>query len=220
MAGDSLIESFSEHNSVSNKSFFTSLALVLLTVFIWSGISPRDYFTWFLEVLPALIGVLVLLLTYPRFKFTRLVYLLITLHAIILMVGGHYTYAQVPLFDWIREIFGTVRNDYDRLGHFAQGFVPAIISREVLLRNTPLKRGKWISLIIVSVCLSISALYELLEWRVSVATGSAADAFLGTQGDVWDTQEDMAMALVGAISALLSLSKLHDRFLTRMHLEY
>lgn len=180
-------------------------------VLTWSAFRPHDVFTWALEVFPALLGLAILALTYPRFRFTTLVYLLICVHAIILMIGGHYTYAQVPLFDWIRDHWHLVRNDYDRLGHFAQGFVPALIAREILLRRSPLRRGGWLFFLVVCVCLAISAAYELLEWRVAVASGSAANAFLGTQGDPWDTQEDMATALVGAITALLLLSRLHDR---------
>jgi putative membrane protein len=153
---------------------------------------------------------------YPRFRFTGLVYFLVTLHAIVLMIGGHYTYAEVPLFNWIRDHLGLLRNDYARLGHFFQGFVPAIITREVLLRMTPLRRGKMVSFLVVCVCMAFSTLYELAEWRVVVAVGSAADAFLGTQGDVWDTQEDMAMCLVGSITALITLTRLHNRFLERV----
>src|SRR5581483_2822155 len=152
----------------------------------------------------------------PRFQFTTFVYVLIFLHACILFVGGHYTYAEVPLFNWIRDHFHLVRNDYDRLGHFAQGFVPALIAREVLLRRRIVFRRGWLFYIVLSICLAISAAYELLEWRVAVATGSAADAFLGTQGDPWDTQEDMATAIVGAVTALLLFSHWHDRFIDRM----
>ena len=198
---------------MSEKSKVQAYLLILLGVLVWSGIHPHDYFTWFLEVLPAILGVGILAATYPRFKFTGLAYFLVTVHAIILMVGGHYTYAEVPLFNWIRDHFGLARNDYDRLGHFFQGFVPAIITREVLLRTTPLKKGKMVAFLTVSVCMAFSALYELFEWRVAVATGSAADAFLGTQGDVWDTQEDMAMCLVGSIVSLLTLSRIHNKLL-------
>jgi len=191
------------------------LALVA-AVFVWSAFGPLDRFTWFLEVLPVLAGFPLLAVTYRRFPLTSLAYSLIAAHAVILMVGGHYTYAQVPLFNWIRDAFGLARNHYDRLGHFAQGFVPAILAREVLLRRTPLRRGGWLLTIVISICLAISALYELFEWGVAVATGTAADAFLGTQGDAWDTQKDMAMCLVGAISALLMLSRAHDRSLFRL----
>ena len=187
------------------------ILLIAVVVFIWSAIRPHDYFTWILEVFPAIIGVSVLAATYRNFKFTTVVYVLIGAHAIILMIGGHYTYADVPLFNWIRDEFALNRNHYDRVGHFAQGFVPALIAREVLLRKSPLRRGRWLFFIVVSICLAFSALYELFEWGVSEATGSAGDAFLGTQGDVFDTQKDMAMALVGAITSLLLLSRLHDR---------
>ncbi len=194
----------------------TALLGVFCLVLAWSAVHPHDYFTWWLEVFPALIALAVLAITYPRFQFTTFVYALITIHACILLVGGHYTYAEVPLFNWIRDHFHLARNDYDRLGHFAQGFVPAMIAREVLLRRKIIARRSWIFFIVLSICLAISAAYELLEWRVSVATGSAAEAFLGTQGDPWDTQEDMAMALVGATCALLFFSRLQDRLIAKM----
>jgi putative membrane protein len=185
-------------------------------VFVWSAIGPRDRFTWFLEVLPVLAGVPLLLLTARRFPLTSLAYWLIAAHTVILMIGGHYTYAQVPLFNWIRDALGQARNEFDRVGHFAQGFVPAILAREILLRRTPLRQGGWLFTIVMSICMAISALYELFEWGVAVATGSAADAFLGTQGDIWDTQKDMATCLVGALAALLLLSRVHDRALARL----
>jgi putative membrane protein len=190
--------------------------MVVGSVFVWSAIRPHDYFTWILEVLPAIIGAVVLATTYSKFKLTTLVYVLIGLHMIVLMIGGHYTYAEVPLFNWIRDTFETGRNSYDKVGHFAQGFVPAIIAREFLLRKSPLKRGKLLFFIVVCICLAISAAYELVEWGVSEASGSAGDAFLGTQGDIWDTQKDMATALVGAVTALLTLSGLHDRALSEV----
>jgi len=193
-----------------------AILLLVVGVFIWSAINPHDYFTWILEVFPAIIGIAVLAATWHNFRFTTLVYILVGAHAIILMIGGHYTYAEVPLFNWIRDQFALSRNHYDRLGHFAQGFIPAMIVREVLLRKSPLKRGGWLFFIVVSICLAISALYELFEWGVSEATGSAGDAFLGTQGDVFDTQKDMAMALVGAITSMLLLSGLHDRQLRKL----
>ena len=185
--------------------------LAVAVIFVWSAIRPHDYFTWMLEVFPAIIGAVILALTYRRFRFTTLVYTLIAMHMIILMVGGHYTYAEVPIGNWIRDQFQLSRNHYDRLGHFAQGFVPAMIAREVLLRLNVLKRGRWLFVMVVSICLAVSALYELLEWTVSALTGSAGDAFLGTQGDVFDTQKDMALALVGAVTALLTLSMFHDK---------
>lgn len=201
---------------MSDRAFFPVLGSAILAVFVWSVIHPRDLFTWFLEVIPAILGVAVLILTYHRFRLTRLLYVLIAVHAIILMIGGHYTYAEVPLFNWIRDTFHLARNHYDRLGHFAQGFVPAMISREVLLRTTPLKKGKMLAFLVISICMSISAYYELFEWRVAVATGTAADAFLGSQGDPWDTQNDMAMCFIGAVTAVLTMSGLHDRFLGRI----
>ena len=192
------------------------LLVVFAVVLAWSAVHPHDYFTWALEVFPALLALLALALTYSRFQFTTFVYVLILLHACILFVGGHYTYAEVPLFNWIRDHYHLARNDYDRVGHFAQGFVPALAAREVLLRRKIVLRRGWLFFIVLSICLAISAAYELLEWRVAVATGSAANAFLGTQGDPWDTQEDMATALFGALSALLLFSRRHDRFIDAM----
>ena len=192
------------------KPVLAALLCGFTIVLAWSAIHPLDYFTWGLEIFPAILALAALAITYPRFQFTSFVYLLITLHACILFVGGHYTYAEVPLFNWIRDHFHLARNDYDRVGHFAQGFVPALVAREALLRQKiVLKRG-WLFFIVLSICLAVSAAYELLEWRVALATGSAADAFLGTQGDPWDTQWDMCFALIGASVALLTLPKIHD----------
>jgi putative membrane protein len=185
-------------------------------VLAWSAIHPHDYFTWALEVFPAFLGLAALAITFRRFQFTTLVYSLIMVHAWILFVGGHYTYAEVPLFNWIRDHFHLARNDFDRVGHFAQGFVPALIAREILLRKKIVLRRGWLFYIVLSICLAISAAYELLEWRVAVASGSAADAFLGTQGDPWDTQEDMATAIVGALTALIFFSRWHDRLIGKM----
>jgi putative membrane protein len=199
--------------SKNDKPLHMGFLLIFLLVLIWSVINPRDLFTWFLEVMPALIGLAVIVLTYNRFRLTNLVYFLTLVHMIILIIGGHYTYAEMPIFNWIRDTFDLARNYYDRLGHFVQGFIPAIIVREILLRKSRLERGKLLSLIIISICLAISASYELIEWGVAEATGSAAEAFLGTQGDVWDTQWDMFLALWGAIISLVSMSGLHDRFL-------
>lgn len=184
---------------------------VFSLVFVWSAIQPNDYFIWFLEVLPAVIAAVILLSTLNSFPLTPVVYVLILVHCVILMVGGHYTYAEVPLFDWLGEHMGWQRNHYDKLGHFAQGFVPAMVSREILIRCSPLVRGKWLFFLVVCVCLSISAFYELIEWWVAVASGEAADAFLGTQGYEWDTQSDMALALLGALIAQLSLSGVQDK---------
>jgi putative membrane protein len=196
--------------------FHIGLLLIFFAVMIWSVINPKDLFTWFLEVFPALIGLLVITFTYNRFRLTDLVYFLVLVHAIILIVGGHYTYAEMPIFNWLRDTFHLDRNYYDRLGHFAQGFIPAVIVREILLRKSGLNRGKLISFIIISICLAISATYELVEWGVAEATGSTADAFLGTQGDIWDTQWDMFMALWGATISLVSMSNLHDKFLRKI----
>ena len=176
-----------------------------------SDVGAAEPGTWRLEVLPIFIAVPILIATARRFPLTPLAYWLIFLHALILMVGGHYTYAKVPLGFWVRDAFHLVRNNYDRLGHFAQGFVPAIVAREILLRRTPLTRGKWLFFIVTCICLAVSACYEFIEWGTAVLGGSSADAFLGTQGDVWDTQWDMFTALWGAIIAQLLLSRVHDR---------
>ena len=184
---------------------------IFFIVLLWSAINPKDYFTWFLEVAPALIGIVVLALTYKKFRLTQLTYSLILIHCIILMVGGHYTYAEVPLFDWIRDYFEFERNNYDKVGHLAQGFIPAIIAREIILRRSVIKGVAWQNFFIICLCLAISAFYELIEWWVAVFSGESADAFLGTQGYVWDTQSDMALALVGAVLSLMLLSKWHNK---------
>tara|TARA_R110001592_G_scaffold363393_1_gene687178 strand:- start:21567 stop:22169 length:603 start_codon:yes stop_codon:yes gene_type:complete len=181
----------------------------------WSAIEPKDYPTWALEVAPALIGLGLMAFTYNRFRLTTLLYTLILAHCVVLMVGGHYTYAEVPLFDYLKPVFGWERNNYDKLGHFMQGFVPAILAREILIRKAVVASAAWRNLFIISVCLAFSAFYELLEWAVALLTGSASEAFLGTQGYIWDTQSDMAMALLGAGVALLTLSAAHDRQLAR-----
>jgi putative membrane protein len=180
-----------------------------------SGIAPHDRLTWLLEVAPILIAVPVLVATARRFPLTPLAYRLIFVHALILMLGGHYTYAEVPLGDWVADALGLARNPYDRLGHLAQGFVPAIVIREILIRRSPLRPGKWLTFLVVCVCLAISAAYELVEWWSALLGGENADAFLGTQGDQWDTQWDMFTALVGAIAALALLSRYHDRQIAR-----
>ncbi len=192
-------------------SFKVMLVASLLIVLAWSAVRPYEYFTWFLEVAPVLIALPVLFLTAKRFEFTALVYGLLWVHAVILIIGGHYTYARMPLFDWFRDVFDLGRNHYDRLGHLAQGFVPVMVTREVLLRNRILKEGGWLFFLATCVVLAISAAYELMEWAVALGTGSAATDFLGTQGDVWDTQTDMFLALVGALSAQLLLRGIHNR---------
>ena len=189
---------------------------VFALALIGSGIHPKDYLTWFLEVSPAIVGAIVLGVTYKSFSLTRLVYFLILVHCIILMVGGHYTYAEVPLFDMLKEPFGFERNNYDKLGHFAQGFVPAMIAREIILRKGIINGRSWTHFFIVCFCLGFSAFYELIEWAVASVSGEAAEAFLGTQGYVWDTQSDMGFALLGAILALLLLAKTHDRALEKL----
>ena len=185
--------------------------ILFFAVLIWSGINPKDYFTWILEVAPALMGLVVLAFTRRSFPLTPLVYGLILFHCIILMVGGHYTYAEVPLFDYFKDWFGFERNNYDKLGHFVQGFVPAMIAREIAIRKQVFNGRGWMNFFIVSFCLAFSAFYELVEWLVAEFSGSSAEAFLGTQGYVWDTQSDMALALVGAIVALMVLPRWHDR---------
>ncbi len=186
------------------------MLLTLMGVFIWSFHEARDRFTWYLEAAPAILGLLLLLATYRRFPFTRLAYLLMWGQAVILLVGAHYTYEEMPLFNWLREALALSRNHYDRVGHLAQGFVPAIVAREILLRRTPLIPGKMLFFPVLSVCLAASAFYEFIEWWVALLTGSAADAFLGTQGDVWDTQWDMFCCFVGAIVSQLLLARKHD----------
>ncbi|NND45480.1 MAG: DUF2238 domain-containing protein [Xanthomonadales bacterium] len=191
-------------------------AAVFLAVFAWSAVAPHDRATWWLEVLPALVGFAILALTRTRFPLTPLLYVLILAHAVILVVGGHYTYAEVPLGDWVRDWTGSTRNNYDKLGHFAQGFVPAVVARELLIRLGVFARRRWLPFVTVCICLAISAFYELLEWWAALIAGEGAEAFLGTQGYVWDTQSDMAWALAGAILALLALSRFHDRQLARI----
>jgi putative membrane protein len=189
--------------------------IVFLVVLVWSGIGPKDYLTWVLEVSPAVIGLVVLALTWRAFRLTTLLYVLILMHCIVLMVGGHYTYAEVPLFDALKPVFGFERNNYDKLGHFFQGFVPALIAREILIRKNIFNSAHWRNFFIICFCLALSAVYELIEWAVAMMSGTAAEAFLGTQGYAWDTQSDMAFALTGAIVALALLGRLHDRQLRK-----
>ncbi len=188
----------------------------LLALLTLSGLHPHDRVTWFLEIFPILIALPVMAMTWKRFPLTTLLYGLIFIHAVILMTGGAYTYARVPFGFWMAKVLGTTRNPYDKLGHFAQGFVPAILAREVLLRKGHLKRGTMAAFLVLCMVLAISALYELLEWASALALGQGADEFLGTQGDPWDTQSDMFMALVGGIAALVLLSRVHDRLMGRL----
>jgi putative membrane protein len=198
------------------RNFVRALVLIAAIVFFWSAIRPHDYFTWFLEVVPGVIAAVILFATYKKFQFTNLIYALIAIHACILFVGGHYTYAEVPLFNWIRDTFHQSRNNYDKVGHFVQGFVPAMVAREILIRRKIVAKRGWVPFLVLSICLAISALYELFEWSMAEATGSAADAFLGSQGDPWDTQKDMLTCLIGAAAAILTLSRWHDRQIARV----
>jgi putative membrane protein len=190
--------------------------LALAPILVWSAVAPHDYFTWFLEIVPILIGLPVAFAVQRQFRLSGLLLGLLWLHCVILIVGGHYTYARVPLGNWVMAWCDGTRNNYDKLGHFAQGFISAILVREILIRTSPLKGSKWLGFLTGSVCLAFSALYELFEWLTAVASGAAADDFLGTQGDVWDTQTDMAAALIGAVVALLLLTRWHDRSMAKI----
>ena len=199
------------------------LGLILLLIFsivlVRSSIQPHDPFVWFLEILPAAVGVLVMILVSPNFRFTNLINILVFIHCLILIIGAHYTYAEVPFFNQLRDVFHLKRNNYDKIGHFAQGFIPVLIVREVLIRLRIISMNinkYWLPYICVSITLSYSALYELIEWGVSKATGTAADAFLGAQGDVWDTQSDMFCCLIGSIISLVLLTNLHDKYISRV----
>ena len=193
-------------------NFKSKLYLCIFTIgLILSGIQPKDLFTWFLEVFPAILGMGILIFTYQKFQFTTLTYCAILIHCYILFIGGHYTYAEVPLFDWIRDEFHLARNNYDKIGHFAQGFVPSMISRELFIRLQWVKKGIPLFILTLFTALAISALYELLEWAVAIGTGENAEAFLGTQGYIWDTQSDMFMAMLGSLSMLFLFSKWQDK---------
>lgn len=191
------------------------LLVSFVAVLAWSGIAPRDGLTWLLEVLPAILGAVVLVALYPSRRLTDLVLVLVWIHAAILCVGGHYTYAEVPAFNWLRDEFGLARNYYDRVGHLAQGFVPAMVAREILLRVGVVNGRRWLFFLVTCICLAISACYEFIEWWVALASGQAAEAFLGTQGDVWDTQWDMFLAFIGAMVGQLLLGAWHDTQLSR-----
>ncbi|TRX40909.1 DUF2238 domain-containing protein [Flavobacterium restrictum] len=197
-------------------NYIYGLLTVFFTTLLWSVINPAEGFTCFLEIIPALIGFVILALTFKKFRFTNFTYTLILLHCIILFIGGHYTYAQVPLFDYFKEIFHQSRNNYDKVGHFAQGLVPAMITRELFIRKNVIANKSFFNFIIVCICLAISAAYEWIEWGVSIATGDGGDAFLGTQGYVWDTQSDMLFATIGAIVGLLLFSKIQDEHLKNL----
>jgi putative membrane protein len=193
-----------------------ALLVVVAGVLLWSGIHPYDRLTWVFETVPVWLGVLVLVITHRRFPFTPLVYVLIAAHCILLCVGGHYTYTRVPLFDWIKDAAGMSRNHYDRLGHLAQGFVPAMIAREILLRNRVVRGRGWLFTIVVALCLGVSVLYELCEAAAGISLGGRAEDFLAMQGDQWDTHADLFFALVGAVAAMLLLSRWHDRCMRRL----
>ena len=201
---------------MASSRYLWVLLAVVVPVFIWSGVGPYDRATWVLEVAPGALGLAVLAVTRRSFPLTRLVYLVIAVHIVILCVGGKYTYAKVPAFDWLAEALGRSRNDYDKLGHFWQGLGPALVAREVLLRTSPLRPGKWLFFLVLCFALALSAVYELIEWWVAALSGEAADAFLGTQGDVWDTQKDMFTCGIGATLALVGLAKLHNRQLEQL----
>jgi len=195
---------------MKRNAYLIVLSLIYLVVLIWSGTDPKDYYTWILEVTPGVAGFIILAFTYRRFKFTNLLYTLMTIHCCILFVGGHYTYAEVPLFDWIRDLTNGTRNNYDKVGHFAQGFVPAMIARELFVRLKVVNGKVWTGFLCVCLALAISACYEFVEWWTAVLSGTSADAFLGTQGYVWDTQSDMLYAFIGSLTAVFLLSRYHD----------
>jgi len=197
------------------KKYWILIILFFIGLII-SGIQPHDYFTWFLEVFPGIIGLVILMLTFKNFQFTNLTYIFILVNCYILFVGGHYTYAEVPLFDWIKEVFHQSRNNYDKVGHFAQGFVPAMIVRELFVRLEVVKRGLWLSILTVIVCVAISAFYEFFEWFVAIVSGQSSEAFLGTQGYVWDTQSDMLFATIGAVCMVVFMSGLQDKMIAKM----
>ncbi len=192
------------------------LLIVFFAVLIWSGIKPHDYFTWFLEVIPALLALVILVTTFKKFQFSNFIYGFILFHSIVLMIGGHWTYAQVPFGFWIRDIFDFSRNHYDRFGHLMQGFVPALVARELIIKNDIIPSRKWMNFFIIFTILGFSAFYEFFEWGMSLATGESAAAFLGTQGDVWDTQWDMLMCFIGSVLALAFFSKIHDWYLAKI----
>ena len=191
--------------------YLYSLLILFVLVFVWSAINPHDYFTWMLEVLPAIIGLAVLAATFNKFRFTDLIYTLILIHCCILFIGGHYTYAEVPLFNWIRDVLHQSRNNYDKVGHLAQGFIPALIVRELFIRMEVVNKKGWLNVIIIAICMAISVTYEFIEWFVSILSGESGDSFLGTQGYIWDTQSDMLYATIGAILGIFIFSNYQDK---------
>ncbi|TDG34891.1 DUF2238 domain-containing protein [Pedobacter changchengzhani] len=196
--------------------FHITLLVVFVLSSVLSFIGCKEVFTWFLECIPAFIGVLVLIFTYNKFRFSNFTYIVILLHCLILIIGGHYTYAEVPLFDWIKETFHQQRNNYDKVGHFIQGFGPSLIIREIFVRKNVVNGKKWRAFIVISIALAISAFYELIEWFVSVNSGESGDAFLGTQGYIWDTQSDMLTALIGAFVAVLLFGSIQDKSIKKL----
>jgi putative membrane protein len=193
------------------------ILIILFSIgLIVSAINPHDYFTWILEVFPAILGLLVLMITFNKFRFSYMTYCFILLHCYVLFVGGHYTYAEVPLFDWVKEVFHQSRNNYDKLGHFIQGFVPAMIVRELFIRRNIVKPGGWLSFLTICVCTLISVFYEFIEWFVAIASGQSSESFLGTQGDVWDTQSDMLFAVIGATCMIIFFSKIQNKQVARI----
>lgn len=201
---------------MNRKIFRAILILLTLSVFVWSAINPHDYGTWFLEVVPAIIGAIVIAVTWKRFPISNFMFGCIAVHAIILMVGGHYTYAQMPLFNWLRDIGIFDRNNYDKVGHLVQGLFPAIYAREIFLRNNVVSHRGWLAFISISVVGLVTALYEIIEWLVAVWLGERATDFLGTQGYIYDTQSDMGLAILGAIMALAFFTRIHDRSIARL----
>lgn len=189
-----------------------SCLAAVIFVLIWSAVGPYDRATWWLEVTPVLTALPLMIATYRKFPLTSLLYILVAVHSIILIVGGHYTYARVPYM----ELLGEGRNNYDKIGHFAQGFIPAVAARELLLRTSPLRAGKWLFALVFFSCMGVSAVYELIEWATAEIAGDGSLEFLGTQGDIWDAQKDMMWCGIGALTALTALSKPHDRFLKRL----
>lgn len=211
---------FWEGDNVSSNKYPSALLVIVLAFWVWSGIAPHDTrLTWVLETLPVMIAVPVMLFTYRKFPLTHLTYTLIAIHAMILMLGGHYSYTKVPLGFWMEDWFGWTRNNYDKIGHFMQGFAPTIYVREIVARTSPLKRGKWLGFISITVPLAFSALYEIIEWLASLSNPTDTEAFLGTQGYIWDTQTDMFLCLVGSVFALVSLARLHDKYMLNMSVQ-
>ena len=205
----------SDRISAWDNKYNLALLLIMIVVLVWSGIRPHDRLTWLLEVIPVVIGIGVLLITYRRYRFTRLSYTAICLAAVLICIGGHWTYARVPIGNWAKEAFGLSRNHYDRVGHFMQGFFSALLVREMVLRRSGVRRGRWLFLLVTSTCLAISAMFEFIEWFVAVTIGDGSQAYLATQGDEWDAHWDMLMALTGAIVVQLLLNRVQDRQLTQ-----